>query len=49
MYRVLIYHHDEVVDDRKFKTIEAAAKYGETTVEVCGGSDNGYWFKVKVD
>ena len=39
----------EVVDDRMFETIKEAAKYGETTAEACGGSDNGYWFKAETD
>ena len=52
MYRVLIYHHDEIVEDKKFKTIEEATKYGEMAVREKSSStifDGGYWFKVKVD
>lgn len=52
MYRVLIYHHDEVVEDEKFKTFEEAVKYADGTVRKKSGGmvfDESYWFKIKAD
>ena len=46
MYIVLIYNHDEVVEDKKIKGLEEATHYGEIRAKELG---EGYWFKVKAD
>lgn len=52
MYRVLIYHNDEVVEDEKFKTIEEAVRYADAMIKRKSGGmvfDESYWFKIKAD
>lgn len=46
MYRVLIYHNDDVVEDEKMEDFEEAVRYGDQRVLELG---EGYWVKVKAD
>ena len=46
MYRVLIYHNDDVIKDRDIKELSEAVKYGETCVQEYNSDE--YWYKIKI-
>lgn len=49
MYRVLIYHHDEVIEElKKTITLEEAEKNGEEKIKELN-NDGHWWYKIKVD
>lgn len=50
MYRILIYHEDEVVEElNKTDTVEEAEEKGSKRIEELGQYAQGYWYKIKVD
>jgi len=50
MYRILIYHEDEVVEELdKTNTVEEAEERGGERIAELGQYGNGYFYKIKAD
>ena len=50
MYKILIYHKDEVVEELdKTDTVEEAEENGCKRIAELGQYGNGYWYKIKAD
>lgn len=50
MYRILIYHEDEVVEElSKTNTVEEAEEKAGKRIAEFGQYAQGYWYKIKAD
>ena len=49
MYRILIYHNDEIIEElKKTNTLNEAEKNGEQKIKELN-NDGHWWYKIKVD
>ena len=49
MYRILIYHNDEVIEElKKTITLDEAEKNGKEKIKEVN-NDGHWWYKIKVD
>lgn len=50
MYRILIYHEDEVVEElSKTNAVEEAEEKADKRIAELGQYAQGYWYKIKAD